>query len=134
MRPSGDRATWVATPPTGTAIPVPGAGSSSKRTTGGISGALTCSQPQTAAIVLLAALAPARGGDFAPEKLARIPARMQAFVDDQEIAGAVTVVGRKDGVVSLDAVGSVNLEKGRPMTKDALFRIASMTKPVTAVG
>src|SRR5262245_28162692 len=84
--------------------------------------------------LLAAALPPARGDDLDAAKLARIPGRMQAFVDDQDITGAVTVVGRKDGVVSLEAVGSLNLEKGRPMTKDALFRIASMTKPITAVG
>jgi CubicO group peptidase (beta-lactamase class C family) len=59
---------------------------------------------------------------------------MQAFVDQQEIAGAVTVVGRKGGVLSCEAVGSQCLEKGQPMRKDALFRIASMTKPITTIG
>jgi CubicO group peptidase (beta-lactamase class C family) len=75
-----------------------------------------------------------RGADLDADKLALIRPRMQAFVDQQDIAGAVTVVGRKGGIVSLEAVGSLSLEGKRPMPKDALFRIASMTKPITAVG
>jgi CubicO group peptidase (beta-lactamase class C family) len=59
---------------------------------------------------------------------------MQAFVDASEIAGAVTVIGRGNGVISHEAVGFQNLESHTPMAKDALFRIASMTKPVTAIG
>jgi CubicO group peptidase (beta-lactamase class C family) len=59
---------------------------------------------------------------------------MQSFVDSQEIAGAVTVVGRKDGILNIEVVGSLNLDERQPMSKDALFRIASMTKPITAIG
>ena len=85
----------------------------------------------TTGLVLLALLAlPAHGDDRA----APIRARMQAFVDQHDIAGAVTVVGRKDAIISYEAVGSLSLESGQPMAKDALFRIASMTKPITAVG
>lgn len=69
-----------------------------------------------------------------PEKLDAIPARMQTFVDDGDLAGAVCVVGRKDGTVHESAVGFRDLAARAPMPKDALFRIASMTKPVTAVG
>lgn len=77
---------------------------------------------------------PGRGADLDAGKLSPIRAAMLAFVDQQDIAGAVTVVGHKDGIVSQEAVGSLNLEKKQPMTKDALFRIASMTKPITAIG
>ena len=66
-------------------------------------------------------------------KAADLRSRMQAFVDSGEIAGAVTVVGRKDGVVSRETFGKQRLD-GEPMPKDALFRIASMTKPITAIG
>jgi CubicO group peptidase (beta-lactamase class C family) len=69
-----------------------------------------------------------------PEKLKAIPEAMQKFVDDNDLSGAVTVVGRKDGVVVFDAVGQRDSEAKAPMTKDTLFRIASMTKPVTAIG
>ncbi len=77
---------------------------------------------------------PVRGDEVNADKLAKIRARMQDFVEKQDIAGAVTVVGRKGGVIHCEAVGSLNLEKQQPMTKEALFRIASMTKPVTAIG
>src|SRR5262245_54606623 len=66
--------------------------------------------------------------------LARIRLAMQQFVDQGEIAGAVTVVGRKDAILSFEAVGQMNIEKQAPMTEDAIFQIASMTKPITAIG
>lgn len=46
----------------------------------------------------------------------------------------MTAVGSKDGLASLEAVGLQKIETKQPMPKDALFRIASMTKPITAVG
>src|SRR5262249_11361447 len=48
--------------------------------------------------------------------------------------GAVTVVGTSKGVASLEVVGKLTLDPARAMPKTALFRIASMTKPITAVG
>jgi CubicO group peptidase (beta-lactamase class C family) len=67
-------------------------------------------------------------------QLGAIKVRMQAFVDQNEIAGAVTLVGRRDGVVHLEAVGHRDRETQSLMQKDTLFRIASMTKPITALG
>jgi CubicO group peptidase (beta-lactamase class C family) len=69
-----------------------------------------------------------------PEKLDAIAPRMQKFVDAGDLAGAVCVVGRKDGIIHESAVGFSELETRRQMKKDTLFRIASMTKPVTAIG
>src|SRR2546425_1095992 len=82
--------------------------------------------------ILLAS--PARGENLDPDKLSQLRERMQVFVDQHEIAGAVTVVGRKEGILGHEAVGRLNLERSQPMPKDALFRIASMTKPITAIG
>ena len=65
-------------------------------------------------------------------KLAAIKPRMQKFVDDNELSGVVTVVGNAHGVVHHEAIGNARLEPAQAMTKDTLFRIASMTKPVTA--
>jgi len=65
-------------------------------------------------------------------KLTAIRTRMQEFVDKGDISGAVTVVGRRDGVMSHEAIGLANLETKTPMAKNAIFRIASMTKPITA--
>jgi CubicO group peptidase (beta-lactamase class C family) len=85
-------------------------------------------------LALLAALPAAAGADQPdPAKLALIGPRMQRFVDEHQIAGAVTAVGNAKGNLSLEAVGQLRLD-GPAMPKDALFRIASMTKPITAVG
>jgi CubicO group peptidase (beta-lactamase class C family) len=84
------------------------------------------------AIALLATWCSAAEFDFA--KLDAIALRMEKFVDEGVIAGAVTVVGNAQGVQRLDAVGFQNLESKEPMPKAAVFRIASMTKPITAIG
>jgi CubicO group peptidase (beta-lactamase class C family) len=90
----------------------------------------------TAAISLFAAppaVNTAKAG-MDPEVLARIPARLKAFVDKGTIPGAVTLVERHGSVASIEAVGYLDLETKRPMRADTIFRIASMTKPFTAVG
>ena len=74
------------------------------------------------------------GAEFDASKLATIAPRMQQFVDEGTVAGVVTVVGNSAGIVHHEAVGFANLESKLPMPKDAVFRIASMTKPITAIG
>jgi len=63
-------------------------------------------------------------------------ARINEFIDRQmaagEISGAVTLVARNGKVVHLQAQGYADLASKRPMPKDALMRIASMTKPIVA--
>jgi CubicO group peptidase (beta-lactamase class C family) len=54
-------------------------------------------------------------------------------VDDQVIAGAVTLVAHEGRTVSLEAVGQADLDSQKPMRPNQLFWIASMTKPMTAV-
>jgi CubicO group peptidase (beta-lactamase class C family) len=66
------------------------------------------------------------------EKLKEIPGRMMAVVEAHEISGAVTLVATRQGVADLQAVGKSNIESGEPMKTDAMFWVASMTKPVTA--
>jgi CubicO group peptidase (beta-lactamase class C family) len=68
------------------------------------------------------------------ERLARIPARMKEFVDAGKAAGIVTLVARHGKIASVDAVGYRELESKSPMTVDTIFRIASLTKPVTCAG
>jgi CubicO group peptidase (beta-lactamase class C family) len=85
------------------------------------------------ALALPVLFVPARAAEPAGS-LADIRTRMQAFVDQGEIAGAVTVVGRHDAILNVTVVGSSDLEKHTPMTQDSIFRIASMTKPITAIG
>jgi CubicO group peptidase (beta-lactamase class C family) len=58
---------------------------------------------------------------------------LQAYVDDRTLAGAATLVWRDGRVVQRSSVGLRDLEAGLPVEPDTIFRIASMTKPVTAV-
>lgn len=67
-----------------------------------------------------------------PERLARIPARMKAYVDRNEVAGVVTLVARHGSIAALDAVGWADAENKKPMRTDSIFQIMSMTKPVCA--
>ncbi|MES2465859.1 MAG: serine hydrolase domain-containing protein [Verrucomicrobiota bacterium] len=57
---------------------------------------------------------------------------LQALVDQNEIAGAVTVVVSKDGILHLENTGLADMAAQKPMTPETLFWIASMTKPITA--
>jgi CubicO group peptidase (beta-lactamase class C family) len=59
--------------------------------------------------------------------------RLQAFVDRGELAGIVTLVSRAGEIVANDALGWRDIEARAPMQRDTLFRIASMTKPITSV-
>jgi CubicO group peptidase (beta-lactamase class C family) len=88
-------------------------------------------------VLILAAavpMTPLYSANFDEKKLALLHPRMQRFVDDHQIAGSVCVVGTSKGVIYQDAVGSLRLDPVQAMPKDALFRIASMTKPITAAG
>ena len=64
--------------------------------------------------------------------LARIPKRLQELVAQGQISGAVTLVARNGQLAYLEAVGLADVQAGRPMAKDTIFAIASMTKPITA--
>ena len=67
-------------------------------------------------------------------RLAEIAPKMQSFVDAGEISGAVTLVGNQSEILQFEAVGKANIATSRAMKKDDLFRIMSMTKPITAIG
>ncbi|HTS30910.1 MAG TPA: serine hydrolase domain-containing protein [Bryobacteraceae bacterium] len=66
-----------------------------------------------------------------PERLAMIPVRMREYVDAGKTAGVVTIVARHGHVASFDAVGYQELEGRTPLRTDTIFRIMSMTKPVS---
>lgn len=67
------------------------------------------------------------------ERLNRLHAGMQGFVDRKEAGGIVTLIARDGKVVDVTAVGFQDVAAKTPMRTDTLFRIASMTKPVTSV-
>src|SRR5262245_51243806 len=80
----------------------------------------------------LAIAAPASAG-MDEAVLGQIAEKMKTFVDAQQTSGTVTLVARKGKIVHLEAVGMADIEAKRPMAKDSLFAIASMTKPMTAL-
>ncbi len=61
-----------------------------------------------------------------------ITSTLQPFVDDKVLAGAVTLVADKDRVLDVGTVGWADIAAKKPMTKEAMFWIASMSKPITA--
>lgn len=70
---------------------------------------------------------------FSSARLARISDLMRRHVDRGELAGAITLVARRGKVVHWDCLGWMDAESARPMQADAILRVYSMTKPVTAV-
>ena len=68
---------------------------------------------------------------FSSERLQRLDAAMQQKVDEKQFAGIVTILARHGKVVEFKTYGKKNLAAGAPMEKDAIFRIYSMTKPLT---
>ena len=68
-----------------------------------------------------------------PEGLAKIDAYLQDFVDKGVLAGAVTLVARHGKQVHTSVTGKKDLESGEPLALDTIFRVFSMTKPVTGV-
>jgi CubicO group peptidase (beta-lactamase class C family) len=67
------------------------------------------------------------------EGLDRLTAVMQQHVDEHKVAGAVALIARHGKVAYFKGCGMRDLEAGTPMATDAIFRIASMTKPITSV-
>jgi CubicO group peptidase (beta-lactamase class C family) len=70
---------------------------------------------------------------FSSERLARLRTEMRAVVDQGELAGILTVVARKGKVVHTDVYGEQDLASRSPLKPDTIFRVYSMTKPVTGV-
>ncbi len=67
------------------------------------------------------------------ERLDRIATTVQRDIDDKRIAGAVTLVVRHGHVAWFKSQGMMDREAAKPMQPDALFRICSMSKPITSV-
>ena len=77
-------------------------------------------------------VAPANTG-FSAEGLAKLDARMKEAVDKGEVSGVVTLLVRHGEVAQFKAHGVQSFESNVPMSEKTLFRIYSMTKPVTGV-
>lgn len=70
---------------------------------------------------------------MSPERLARIVPVMREQVEKDMFPGAVTLVARNGEVVHFEATGFLDAEKSKPIEKDSIFRLASMTKPIVTV-
>jgi CubicO group peptidase (beta-lactamase class C family) len=73
------------------------------------------------------------GTGFSAQGLAAIPPMLQGVVDAGDLSGFVTLLFRHGEIAQLNAIGHRDIAAKAPMTRDTLFRIASMTKPVTSV-
>jgi CubicO group peptidase (beta-lactamase class C family) len=71
------------------------------------------------------------GLGFSSARLARIDPAMRRYVDEKKLAGIVTLIARRNKVVHIEKFGMADIEAGRPMQLDTLFRIYSMSKPIT---
>ena len=67
------------------------------------------------------------------ERLERIGTEVQRNIDNKRIAGAVTLVIRRGHVAWFKVQGMADRESSKPMRTDAIFRICSMTKPITSL-
>src|SRR5688500_17100859 len=98
----------------------------------------------SAAVALVAAPSPAAAqaaravpssrtsNGFSADRLARIDGFLQQYVDSNRIGGAVALVLRDGQVAYQKSVGWIDRESRRPMTADAMFRIASQSKAITS--
>ena len=70
---------------------------------------------------------------FSSQRLERLHATIQREVDEKRLAGVVTILARHGKVVEERTYGKKDIASGTPMAKDTIFRIYSMSKPVTGV-
>ncbi|MEX0901125.1 MAG: serine hydrolase domain-containing protein [Pseudohongiellaceae bacterium] len=66
------------------------------------------------------------------ERLQRVSASMQRYIDQDLLAGTITLVARKGKVIHLESQGMKSRETGEAMTDDSIFVIMSMTKPIVS--
>jgi CubicO group peptidase (beta-lactamase class C family) len=79
------------------------------------------------------AAAPPESVGVSSERLKRLDATLKRFVDEGRLAGVVSLLARHGKIVHFSAAGKKDLRQSDPMQKDSIFRIYSMTKPVTGV-
>jgi CubicO group peptidase (beta-lactamase class C family) len=70
---------------------------------------------------------------FSSDRLTRIHEAVQRHIDAKSLAGAVTMIVRNGRIAHFESHGLIDIDANRPMPKDGIFRLASTSKPVTAV-
>ncbi len=81
---------------------------------------------------LLTAATPETAG-FSPERLNRLDGLIQSYIDKGAFPGVAAIVVHNGKIAYHKAFGKVDLETGKPLTKDGIYRIASMTKAITSL-
>ncbi|MHC5117274.1 MAG: serine hydrolase domain-containing protein, partial [Planctomycetota bacterium] len=71
--------------------------------------------------------------DTGVQEIPEVTAAVQKLIDDEKLSGAVVAVVQKDKLIHFKAQGLRDMEHNEPMQTDTLFRIYSMTKPITTV-
>ena len=94
-------------------------------------GALAAGKPAPASALAPAASPESVGFDSA--RLKKLDDAMAKVVAEGRVAGMTTLLARHGKVVDFKTYGKASLESGQPMSKDAIFRIYSMSKPITGV-
>jgi CubicO group peptidase (beta-lactamase class C family) len=79
------------------------------------------------------ASAPAESVGIAPDRLRGLEAAMRRAVDEKQVAGIVTLLERHGKVVQFNATGRLDVRRPDPLQRDSIFRIYSMTKPLTGL-
>ena len=77
--------------------------------------------------------APPESVGLSSSRLQRIGVMVQRHVDEQKLAGVVVLVARRGKVAYFESFGAMDTATKTPMMRDAIFRIASMTKPIVSV-
>ena len=70
---------------------------------------------------------------FSSERLERIAPVLQKYIDNENAPGIITAVARRGKIVHFECFGEKDMDKDAPMTPDTIFRIYSMSKPITSV-
>ena len=70
---------------------------------------------------------------FSSERLENINPVMQAYVDQKKLPGLISLVARRGKIVHFERFGLMDIEANKPMQSDTIFRIYSMTKPITSI-
>src|SRR5687767_6693293 len=67
-------------------------------------------------------------------RLGRVNDHLRRYIDAGKLAGTLTLVARRGKIAYVESQGHLEIERKRPVTPDAIFRIYSMTKPIVSVG
>ena len=75
-----------------------------------------------------------KAGGFNAQRLARISSHLRNnYIDGQKIAGCEVLVARHGHIAHHETLGLMDIERNKPMQDDAIFRIYSMSKPITSI-